>query len=325
MQGAVLNGLFGAKPSPVFNCTSSCIWNDPFVSLGFASTCKNVTQETLTTKVCKNEADHLGDWERCNMTTPTNVTLSTFLVRTESQTTLVVAAEPLWGGTSGNYSLSPTTEFMRIAVLRAPLDDAVNDDHIEGEEITECTLRPVAYQYSGITATGSNFTVAATTQLPLELEPSARNRYVPGIDGSVTLQHAGLPPLAISTADWAAVAEFFASDLFIGNITLGNSLTTSSDLRTPFMTGDVAAKFDAIAASMTEYVRSGPGSQLALGSRVVSTVMVRVQWVWLALPPFRGRGSGRAPALDDRGELQDDGPAVVEGLVPRAAVLRVPG
>ena len=163
-------------------------------------------------------------------------------------------------------------------MVRAP-NVVDNYRTIIGEEIVGCSLRLAAYRYSNTSATGTNFTVGSLVPIPLE-NGTIRN------DKWLTFHQDPLPALVINQYDLQAIINFFTSDVFTGNITVSSHEGANSGVRSPFLTGDIAAKFDAMAQSMTDYIRSGPSSQLAFGSRITSVVFVRVDWRWLALPLF---------------------------------------
>ena len=81
-------------------------------------------------------------------------------------------------------------------------------------------------------------------------------------------------------------------------------------MRVPWLTGDLAARFQAIADSMTDYVRAGPNSQRATGASVRSVVFVRVHWLWLALPLFEGLAAVTLLAVTVVWSRQSEGTAL---------------
>ena len=290
MQGAILKGLYGIEAALISDCPSNCTWQNSFVSLGFESECQNVTQETLHTKTCRmldlpsfpHSRNASAFIESCNMTTPSNLTISTATGDVE-RTSLVIASKSLFGDERSPQP--PSTDFLQIAVLRTASSSFTPPVKVEGEEVLECTLRLVAYRYPYAFARGGSFTLGPPTQFPLEIAPdtvSPSPYYGRFNESALTLVHAEFPPLTIDLWDWWAINAFFLSDMVTGNLT--QSATSDPHLRSVFRHGDIAAKFTAMAQSMTDYVRSGPGSHRVQGSLVVSTLYVRVSWPWLALP-----------------------------------------
>ena len=160
--------------------------------------------------------------------------------------------------------------------------------HIVGEEIYECSLRLAAYQYSDVSATGTTFKVGSMSKISLDsATPLNSSESTPQYTYSnVSFQGVTIPDLIIARADLQAITEFFTSSLLTGNITIGNDFGTEPGLRAPFLNGSVADTLGAVAARMTDHIRSGPGSQLARGSSTTSPVFVGVQWAWLGLPLF---------------------------------------
>jgi hypothetical protein len=48
MIGAIYSGLFGLSSPSTFNCSSTnCTWPDEYVSIGFSSSCDNVTESSV--------------------------------------------------------------------------------------------------------------------------------------------------------------------------------------------------------------------------------------------------------------------------------------
>ena len=258
------------------------------MSLGFESACQNVTQEALAKKVCRDIQDGALAYERCNITTPGNLTLSTFLTKTMSQTVLDVVTQSLVQVKQSDQSVGlPSPEFLKIAVLRAPIPNGTSiPEHIEGEEVVECAFRLTAYQYSNISATGTSLNVGSPSLVTLEFAQQFVQPYGPA---SVTLKHGDLPLLGIDVQNLMAIIAFFQSDVFTGNVTYGEGMSTSSGSEFPsgarmsLLHSNITARITEVARSMTDYTRVGPGSHEAFGSIVASVVYTRVQWAWLAL------------------------------------------
>lgn len=71
MQGAIFRGIYNIATVSDFRCPSNCTWKGSYISLGFASTCQDVTESTIATVAFFNAT--FGSW--LNMTTPGNVAL----------------------------------------------------------------------------------------------------------------------------------------------------------------------------------------------------------------------------------------------------------
>ncbi|KAI0134024.1 hypothetical protein BJ170DRAFT_182519 [Xylariales sp. AK1849] len=278
MQGAMLKGIFNITTTPVFSCDGSCVWNDTYVSLGISSTCNNVTQATLQSKVCPPDG---VPSRQCNMTTPGNIRLSTSGLLTEWATTLLINTS----STFSTYDESREvwdSEILKFAVYRASTDYKFNNFY---ENVTECTLNLAAYEYSNVQASGVNFNVGT-------LRKTLLNQGHDSTGVSIAYEEDGLPPLTISMLDLAAMQYFLASSLFNIHVITGDAPSTfsggvcASNVAAAALTdSDLGATFDNMAASMTDYLRSrGPNVQLTYGSRVESVIYVQVRWVFLVLP-----------------------------------------
>jgi hypothetical protein len=278
MQSAMIKGLYDIKTNPLFNCSGSCSWDNRWISLGFKSVCENITTATLNTKSCiETPARRLYKRTilRCHMTTPSNITLATAYSNTEwgtefcSNTTVLDVP---------NESTN-NTDLIKVAILRSELNKKnYRELHTD---ITECTIRYVAYEYTDATAVGNNFSfrenrsfdlkwLAASNELPLD---GWRPR------GLITNPaRDDVPELSSSPADLGALRDFLESETFRMNAT-SHGLGAFLGLQV-----NISQRFDNMASSMTEYLRSGPNMQLAKGNRIESVNFVNVNWYWLIGP-----------------------------------------
>ncbi|KAK3313987.1 hypothetical protein B0H66DRAFT_594797 [Apodospora peruviana] len=296
MIGTITAGLYNITAPPKYNCTSKCLWKQAYVSLGFESICENVTQATMATEKCSGEPDGTGRME-CNMTTPGNITLQTHLGLEDGFTALVVGTKRLDYGVvrdgDGLDGVGVSPRFTRLAVLNGmePVNFGFEEAHLAGHSVHECELGLAAWRYSNVSATGSNFTVGTNEKIPIE----TNGTYVK-VDGNFTgmIQNYdeikftlpsgdNMPELTIRAADFGALGDFLSREPFTGTIT--NMLSRGSPgIRSGLLKADVPAVFDTVAKSMTDYIRSGPSSSLARGSRIDGVVFIHVEWGWLALP-----------------------------------------
>ena len=279
MQAAVLAGLYDIKMAGSYSCTSDCLWPGPIVSLGFASDCHDVTAEMMQSRSCAPEQP---EGESCKMLAPSKQEVYTVTNGTSAQTALTVAIERLGVFQSSYYpggddNVSP--KFLNVYIVRSkPIADL--PAHVDIDIALECSLRVAAFQYSDIRVSGANEPKIEPTHM-IELKDG---KTPVSMYPSITFQPDGLPALGV---DWAAlndVIDFFGSDPFSGNVTAqvaGGLL--NSGLRSPLLTGDIAAKFDAISGNLTQYVRSASGSQPVHGLHMTNDFHVRVQWEWLVL------------------------------------------
>jgi hypothetical protein len=280
-----MTGLFDLPTPPKFQCRFNCTWDNPssFISLGFGSTCNNVTLAVLETKVCSNVTTVRGARsETCRMKTPGGLTFNSTIVFTEFQTSVIVGTDSLYEKAQSKFGETKirevAPEFMRIAVWRG-ISVFNTDRHIIGEEVTECTLRLAPWRYSNISSTNGNF-AAQTEILP------AANWMWDTSGRFMSLKLDGLPELAIDAPDLAAISDFFKNEPFTGNITLGNLDGAQYGIRASLYQANITNTMDRVAKAMTDYIRSGPYSQRAVGTTVENVTTVKIQWYWVILPLF---------------------------------------
>jgi hypothetical protein len=284
MQGAIYKALFNVQAPSVFNCTSRCLWQETYVSLGFVTNCTDVTVETHAT-IQQYTTTGIGG-QLFNMTTPGNITLTAGYQPTSWLTLAQVAAVDLLAAYSKDtppYSVPISSEFARMAVLTGAVDQDgdmvfVEDIYPAGWKVFECTVGLAAYEYSNITASGNQFRIGNTTTIPL-MSGQLKSTMM-------TFSQSNIPNMTIQGIDLGALNTFFTSSRFSGP-------TYSGEFRPGESTGvgdvmrkaDVPTLFKAMAESMTEQLRSGYNIT-AEGFTVESVVFVQVRWQWLSLPVF---------------------------------------
>ncbi|KAM7214604.1 hypothetical protein V8F06_010003 [Rhypophila decipiens] len=325
MLSAMTAGLYGISTPPAFNCSSKCRWDGDniistaisrpgqddlstsppkasYISLGFETTCQNVTIDTMRTEKCSGKTGlSMSNRLQCNMTTPGEIKLQTSVGIETGYTPLVVGTKRLdynvvraySGSSPGNGPkdggpVSP--RFLRVAVLSVAGPYLVQEDngHLVGHAVTECELSLAAWKYSNISATGSDFTFGRMEKIPLQngtylahdLISTGKDYYEIRFD---TEEVPG--GLFIRDTDFGMLADFLSREPFTGSMgTSWSRYQWGPGIRSGLLGGNVPAVFENMARSMTDYIRSGPGSSLAYGSRVDSVVFVQVDWLWLILP-----------------------------------------
>ncbi|KAK2603172.1 hypothetical protein N8I77_009650 [Diaporthe amygdali] len=283
MQGAVVKAFYELDSPSIFSCASNCTWNQTYTSLGFSSSCINVTQATYATQRCNGVSPR-----NCTMTTPGNVTFSTAIIPTTWSTVLVIKAMSLISdGSSPPYEPSPRSlaSFVRLAAFRQPSDYRARSDGAL-EQTLECDISLVAYKYSNASSIANNFTFGSVEKVQLEagylLSP---NSYNPTILFNTT----GLPEFRITTLDLIALRDYFTSDSFSGTLVDGEEVPAFSQgitaaIRSPKK--NISSLLDSMALSMTDQLRTSPNATIAPGLTAKSVLLVRIQWAWLVLPFF---------------------------------------
>ncbi|KAG9494984.1 hypothetical protein J7337_013213 [Fusarium musae] len=274
MQSAILQGLYDISSIPVFKCGGACLWRDSYISLGFKSTCKNVTMSALETK-------HCTQFDRnCNFTTPGNITLTTQHVLTDSQTTFRINATRTHFDYHENIATS-LDDIVRIAVWRSGHDDNYMATDVN---ITECTVGFTAYEYPRAEANGNTFFFEKISEIDI---PHANLSWDVLLQRGYLLSNktSKLPPFRISFIDIRALEAFFESTTFQSEFVSGNAKNNNPGLSAA-LDGDtnLTRAFDNMARGMTDYLRSGPNQKLAKGVRRESQIFVFIRWYWLIGP-----------------------------------------
>ncbi|KAK4159549.1 hypothetical protein QBC43DRAFT_327065 [Cladorrhinum sp. PSN259] len=295
MQGAVYRGVFKLQNPPVFNCSAStCVWDEPVVSLGFKSTCADVTEQSFRTV----NASRFGTYNAggANITTPGGIVLPAVYVPTDSQTVVSVGAKSLLNSELININLTYVDpDIARIAVFRTKVDRKDFLIFLNQSEVIECHLGLVAYRWTNTTASRTNLTSLSEELIPLQrgvAQEDARVPLRPGgtfrIYDAVEFSQEGLPVLRASIADLRALTLLLNSTRFAGSISHGISIranTLPSGMGDAFRTDNITDIFENMAKSMTDQLRSN-WSMVAEGVSIDKAFFVHVQWEWLTLPLF---------------------------------------
>lgn len=267
MQAAIVQGLYNITTFATFNCPGECLWEDSYMSLGFKAECNNVTQATLRSENCVKE----GVTKYCNMTTPAGMNISTQNVETHLGTSFQMRVSQVPEG-------SP--EIVRFAVYRSTSDNNFAPNNIN---ITECSLSVTAYKYTAAHANGTAFSFGNIEEIDL----GGKNAWASVGTGMLSTNESkvnNIPAFAIGYREIRTLSDFFKS-LFTAEVVAGFYTNEDTGLSAA-LTGDVdiGGRFEKMAASMTDYVRSGPNSQLARGDVVLTEAYVITRWLWLVAP-----------------------------------------
>ncbi|KAF6814498.1 hypothetical protein CSOJ01_04049 [Colletotrichum sojae] len=277
MQSAIIQELYGITSPANFSCPGGCRWKGSYVSPGFRSECRDVTQETFQSEKCHTQ----GSGTNCTMTTPGGLGISTRHMRTDYQTTYLMNASSLVSTIQEPHPRPrPLPELVRFAVYRA---DYGSEFEAINPSVTECSLHLTAYEFDGARANGSSFAFDKIQEVDcgvLDLEYEKDSTFYtnePQIDG--------IPAMNISFNDVRALKNFFESTAVVTewvdgsweNTDLGLSAALGGDV-------DIGRRFEKMAASMTDYLRAGPNRQDALGEKINREPYISIRWHYLAGP-----------------------------------------
>lgn len=285
MQSAIVQGLYGIETPATFNCPGACQWTGSYMSLGFKSSCNNVTQATLQTQACNGTQSN----NVCNMTTPGGLTVTTRYVNTDSATNYFMNATSLITDIQ-KARLAALPDITRFALYRASPDANFTPLNVN---VTECVLSLTAYEYTDAKANGSDFAFGTVREVDFgsnrDVWKDGGNAPPLGLVYTNATKDADtntdIPALNISHAGLFAIENFFQSDAIVSEWVAGNFQNNKFGLAAA-LSGDVDidARFKKMAASMTDYVRRGPNARSAGGERVESVPFVSIRWEYFIAP-----------------------------------------
>ncbi|KAG8158222.1 hypothetical protein KVR01_011983 [Diaporthe batatas] len=301
MQGAILKAFYELEIPPSFGCGTNCSWDQSHVSLGFSTSCINVTKATYATMNCTS--NDLGGSRNCTMTTPGNVTFDTTIHPTFWSTVLVIKAKALYSNfpeISTPFERLPS-KFIRLAAFRQPSEYRYSDGTVE--QTLECDVGFAAYNYTKASSTTNKFTIESMETIPLDDGYLHINGSEPlGTSSTDSLElfsyilfnTTGLPEFHVRTLDVGALVDYFVSPSFSGTLADGEWVPVypagiTEAIRDPHK--NVSELMDSVAIAMTDQLRLN-NNAIAHGLAERTTVLVRVQWAWLALPFFVVLASG---------------------------------
>ncbi|KAL2847777.1 hypothetical protein BJY01DRAFT_234169 [Aspergillus pseudoustus] len=285
MQSAIYQGLYDLDIAEPFRCSAACQWSESYISLGFKSDCKNVTEATLDTSACAKPAEKTY----CNMTTPMGLDIQTERVDTASATGFYLNARSLQINRTGINRTLDLPEIARFAIYRSSVD---SNFFAYDENVTECSLSLTAYEYAGAKANGSSFAFEQKREVDIG-DNSAWGFCGPmstGFSDRLCLNATrrggiDIPALEINFASLAALGNFFISPAISTawiegsyyNHNLGVAAALSGNV-------NLTDRFDMMANAMTDHVRYGPNTQTARGDLVERVPFVSIRWGYFVVP-----------------------------------------
>ncbi|KAL6228829.1 hypothetical protein BDW75DRAFT_246283 [Aspergillus navahoensis] len=282
MQSAVVQALYGTNITAPFSCPGVCRWTGSYISLGFKSECKNVTQETLRSARCNGTQYST----RCKMTTPGGLVLPTRHLFTEYGTSYSMNATSMLSS-FGKPLPDTFPEITRFAVYRSTPDHNFQPENIN---ITDCSLSLTAYEYIDAKANGSDFSFGKTQEVNFGDGNPWKFTTDDGLSGYLYTNKShgdtnSVPALEISYVDIISLENFFTSATIVTEWVDGNYANENLGLAAA-LTGDVdiGKRFKGMAASMTSYLHNGPNAQFALGEQVESVPFISIRWAYYIAP-----------------------------------------
>lgn len=301
IRANILGALYNSKIPPVFNCTSSCAWNDTYVTLGFGHECRDVTEAATANRSCI-DSDPTGSHEPvdpydgkvaqdCNMTTPGGVVLKPdhFPIFDGTWHTTRKYVSIVSSSTYQNWNYRFLKRGKSYSSLVTLAQYERDPDFLHGgdlkENVTECEVSAVAWRYSGVAVEGNELTIADSKKIPLDDVGDSTSEFSPVISFNRT----GIQPMEISVWDWKGLDSFLVNLLSDMSSVEGQQPFLETDDKPPIFAtsvsgGDIAIWVARMTEAMTSALQSGPNSQLMEGMSRDVVIFVQVDWLWYGLP-----------------------------------------
>ncbi|KAL4861492.1 hypothetical protein BDV12DRAFT_64986 [Aspergillus spectabilis] len=279
MQSAIYQGLYQVNTTEPFQCSGTCKWGGSYISLGFRSECKNVTETTLQTARCESQ----GSLTSCNMTAPNGVDLHSEWRWTESAMTFVMNATAMQS--LGNQSAN-LPEVARFAIWRSTADYNYN---ISSENVTECSLFLTAYEYTGASANGPHISFAQRREVdfgvdnPWNIGPG--EWITPVYTNETIIGNLTIPRLEMTYSRLSAIEHFFASPSMSTSWNIGNAPNRDLGVAAA-LSGqtNITERFERMATAMTDYLRYTSDAHTAQGELIESVPFVSIRWGYFVVP-----------------------------------------
>lgn len=305
IRANILGALYNSKIPPVFNCTSSCAWNDIYVTLGFGHECRDVTEAATSNRICTDLDSHepVDPYDgkvsqECNMTTPGGVLL---------KTDHFPVFDGTWHTTRKYVSIASSSTYLSwydrtpkhgksysslVTLAQYERDPAFLHGGELKENVTECEVSAVAWRHSGIKVEGNQLAIADREKISLDDVGDSMSdvgEYIWHMSPIISFNETGLRPMEISVWDCRGLDSFLVNLLSdISNVERSQPFQEIDDKPPVFETsvsgGDIAIWVARMTEAMTSALQSGPNRQLMEGMSRDVVIFVQVDWLWYALP-----------------------------------------
>ncbi|KAL4766989.1 hypothetical protein BDW60DRAFT_201046 [Aspergillus nidulans var. acristatus] len=194
-----------------------------------------------------------------------------------------------------NTTLQDTfPELTRFAIFRSSRD---HNFMMFDTNITECSLFLTAYEYTGATANGNEFSFASRREVdfgvpnPWDITPEGF-RSAKLYTNETVHEGVHIPALWVDYYSLKALQNFLTSYTFVSEWWDGTIKTVDRGYVWPnsgavtALMGNISIpeRFDSMATAMTDYIRYGPNRQNATGDTVQSVPYVSIRWGYFVVP-----------------------------------------
>lgn len=299
IRANILGALYNSRIPPVFNCPSSCVWNDTYVTLGFGHECRDVTEATAANRSCIAISDSSDQQpvdpydgkvsQECNMTTPGGVLLKPDhfpVFRGTWHTTkkyVSIASSSQYATWNYRVLKHGKSRSSLVTLAQYERDPSFLHGGELKENVTECEVSAVAWRYSGVTVEGNELAIADREKISLD----DVSDYMP--EFNVDFNRTGLQPMKITVWDWKGLDSFLVNLLSDMSSVEGMQPYQQTDDKPPIFSesvsgGDISIWVARMTEAMTSALQSGPNRQLMEGMSRDVVIFVRVDWLWYGLP-----------------------------------------
>ncbi|KAK7702574.1 hypothetical protein SLS64_009537 [Diaporthe eres] len=303
IRANILGALYNSKIPPVFNCTSSCTWNETIVTLGFGHECRDVTEATAANRKCTDITPSDNNepvdpyngkvYQNCSMTTPGGVVLKTVHhpqldIDDAYQTTrryVSIESSSYYYWSLKRYPKSGKSYSSLATLAQYERDPAFLHGGELKEKVTECEVSAVAWRYSGIAVEGNELTIGNREKIRLDHVGDPMFN----VSRIVSFNTMDSHPMEINVWDWEAV-DFFLKNLLSDLSSMeGFQGGIGTNYKRPTFEisgsgGDITVWVARMTEAMTSALQSGPNRQLMEGTSRDVVIFVQVDWLWYALP-----------------------------------------
>ena len=290
MLAAFLRGLYSGASQPLFSCPSgNCTWTD-LTTLGICGECEDITHQVLVDCPGWYTPQNSSDYYLCKYTMPSNQTLDGWLLSP-------TLAHTMWNSSAvqTNMSSSMNASFARIEAIQLGevITAADGTQVLPSPKASRCTFAFCTKTFGQIEVTNGVLNISTPEETILVLENRSNESCLPSECTTPIYQSMTTPSgpddrevqthYSINYADYEYITVFLTNmfgtgwgDLGLSDITqYGRPLAYSPDLN---------RTVKAIAASMTEIIRTGPNSTKEVGISYVERTFIVIRWGYLAYP-----------------------------------------
>ena len=290
MLAAFLRGLYSGASEPLFSCPSgNCTWTD-LTTLGICGECEDITNQVHVDCSGWYKPQNSSDYYLCKYTMPSNRILEGWLLSP-------TPAHTMWNSSAVQLNMSSPMNalFARVEAIQLPdVITAANGAHVlPPHKASRCTFAFCTKTYRQIDVTNGVLSVSAPEENILVLGNRSNESCLPSectaplYQNMISTSHGSdknkSSQYSINYADYEYISVFITNmfgtgwgDLGLSDITqYGRPLAYSQDLN---------QTVKAIAASMTEIIRTGPNSTKEVGVSYVERTFIVIRWGYLSYP-----------------------------------------